>query len=69
MHFDTKSYLKNNHYHTAKHPLIQVREAIGGRPLIERFGNDVSMISLIIYVINKMNNDGRLLIMMMMINF
>jgi hypothetical protein len=21
MHFDTKSYLKSNHYHTAKHPL------------------------------------------------
>jgi hypothetical protein len=38
--------------------------------MIERFGNDVSMIPLIICVINKMNNDGRLLIvMMMMINF
>ena len=69
MHFSTKSYLKSNHYHTAKHPLIQVREAIGGQSLIERFGNDVSMISLIIWVINKMNNDGRLLIVMMMINF
>ena len=25
MHFDTKSYLKNNRYHTAKHALYQLK--------------------------------------------
>ena len=27
MYFDTKSYLKSNHYHTAKHPLENVGAA------------------------------------------